>query len=88
MRATLKATPILLYRPMTSEADGGGMAVEAESSHPYSFLLLGERWAYEPHKVISNRRVENGYSAFIHDSKPEIENLANKSFANYFSSRI
>ena len=44
MRATLKATPILLYRPMTSEADGGGMAVEAESSHPYSFLLLDERW--------------------------------------------
>ena len=43
-------------------------------------LLLGEKWAYDLHKVISNKRVENGYSAFIHDSRTEVEKLANKFF--------
>ena len=55
-----------------------------ESMH----LLLGEKWAYDPHKVISNTRVENGYSAFVHDSKPEIEKLANKGFAGSCSTSI
>ena len=40
-------------------------------------LLLSEKWAYDPHKVISNKRVENGYFAFIHDNKPALEKLAN-----------
>lgn len=51
-------------------------------------LLLGDKWAYDPQKVISNRRVENGYSAFVHDSRPYIEKLANKSFAGSTSSSI
>ena len=51
-------------------------------------LLLSEKWAYDPHQVISNRRVENGYSTFIHDNEPKLENLANKSFADSVSSSI
>ena len=34
-------------------------------------MLLGESWAYDPYSVISNRRIENGYFAFIHESRPE-----------------
>ena len=41
-------------------------------------MLLGEKWAYDPHGVISQRRIENGYSAFIHESRPEQEKVANK----------
>jgi len=37
MRAAKNVMPaILLHRPMVSEADVGGMAVEAEPSHQYS----------------------------------------------------
>lgn len=36
-RAALDVTPpLLLCRPMTSEADAGGLPVEAEPSHQYS----------------------------------------------------
>ena len=39
-RATRKVTPpILLCQPVTSEADVGGMAVEAETSHQYSITF-------------------------------------------------
>ena len=51
-------------------------------------FLLGEKWAYDPHKLISNRRVENGYSSFVHDNKPEIEKLANKGFDGSGSTSI
>ena len=40
-------------------------------------LLLGEKWPYDPHGIISQKRVENGYAAFSHVSKPDIEKLAN-----------
>ena len=43
-------------------------------------FLLGEKWAYDPHKVIYNKIIENGYSSFVHDSKPKMEKLANKGF--------
>ena len=40
MRASLKVMPPILWCwPTTSEADGGGMAVEAEPSHQYSPTL-------------------------------------------------
>jgi len=40
MRAALKVmSPILWFRPMMSEADVGGMAVEAELSHQYSITF-------------------------------------------------
>ena len=51
-------------------------------------LLLGDKWAYDPHKVISNRRIENGYSKFVHESRPDIEKLANKGFAGSVGSNI
>ena len=51
-------------------------------------LLLGEKWAYDPHSVISNRRIENEYLAFIHESKPDIEKMANKGFAGSVSSNV
>ena len=57
------------------------VAKEANQILEDMHLLLGEKWAYDPHQVISKRRVENGYSAFTHESKPEIEKLANKGFA-------
>ena len=41
-------------------------------------MLLGERWAYDPHNVISNRIIENGYLAFIHESRPDLEKIASK----------
>ena len=40
-------------------------------------LLLGEKWPYDPHGIISQKRVENGYVAFNHVSKPDLEKLAN-----------
>ena len=51
-------------------------------------FLLGEKWAYDSHKVIYNRRVENGYSAFVHESKPEIKKLASKGFSYSNSTSI
>jgi len=40
MRSALKVIPpILLLWPMMSEADGGGMAVEAETSHQCSVIV-------------------------------------------------
>ena len=40
MRAAPIVTPaILIYWPMTSEADVGGMAVEVEPSHQYSITF-------------------------------------------------
>ncbi len=40
-------------------------------------LQLGEKYAYDPHHIISNRRVENSYAPFIHEAKLEIHKLAN-----------
>jgi len=40
-------------------------------------VQLGEKWAYDPHHIISNRRMENAYSPFIHEARPEVEKLAN-----------
>ena len=40
-------------------------------------LLLGEKCSYDPHRVISQRRIENVYSTFSHVSRPDQEKLAN-----------
>ena len=45
-------------------------------------LLLGEKWPYDPHIVISQRRIENGYSAFSHVSRPDQEKLENPGESN------
>jgi len=39
-------------------------------------------WAYDPHQIISKRRLENGYSAFVHESKIETEKLENGGLEN------
>lgn len=45
-------------------------------------LLQVVEWAYDPHQIISKRRLENGYSAFVHESRPETEKLANGGLQN------
>jgi len=40
-------------------------------------LQLGEKWSYDPHHIISNKRVENSYAPYTHESHPEIEKLEN-----------
>mgnify|MGYP001853334281 CR=1 FL=1 len=46
MSAALKVVPpVLLCWPTTSEVDGGGMAVEAESSCHY-VLFLCDKWQH------------------------------------------
>ena len=40
-------------------------------------MLLGEKWSYDPHGVISKRRTENGYSTFNHEGRPEQEKMEN-----------
>ena len=40
-------------------------------------LLLEDKWAYDPYHVISNRRLENGYSPFVHESRLEVKKLEN-----------
>ena len=51
-------------------------------------MMLGESWAYDPHSVISNRRIENGYSAFIHESRPNLEKIASKGVMSSTGSNI
>ena len=51
-------------------------------------LQLGDKWAYDPHKVISNRRIENGYSTFVHESRLDIEKLEIKGFLGSATSNI
>lgn len=51
-------------------------------------LLLGDKWAYDPHPVISNRRIENGYSLFVHESRSDIMKLPNIGFEGSISSNI
>lgn len=36
-----------------------------------------DKWNYDPHHVISKRRVEISYARYTHESRPEIEKLAN-----------
>ena len=38
--------------------------------------------------MISNRRIGNGYSTFIHERRPGIEKMANKGFAGFVSSNV
>ena len=45
-------------------------------------LLQVVEWAYDPHQIISKRRLENGYSTFVHESRPETEKLANRGLKN------
>ena len=40
-------------------------------------LQLGEKWAYYPHHIISNKRVENSYAPYVHEPRPYVEKLAN-----------
>ena len=51
-------------------------------------MLLGEIWAYDPHSVISNRRIENGYSTFIHESRPDLEKIASRGVISLAGSNI
>ena len=44
-------------------------------------LQVVER-AYDPNQIISKIRLENGYSAFVHESRPKIEKLANGGLQN------
>lgn len=41
------------------------------------YFKKGYKWSYDPHKIISRRKVKNSYSPYIHESRPEIEKLAN-----------
>lgn len=41
-------------------------------------LLQVVEWAYDPHQVISKRRMENGYSTFVHESRLETEKMENE----------
>lgn len=45
-------------------------------------LLQVVEWAYDTHQIISKRRIENGYSVFVHESRPETEKLANGGLQN------
>ena len=40
-------------------------------------LSLEGKWAYDPYHVISNCRVENGYSPFVHEARLEMEKMEN-----------
>ena len=40
-------------------------------------LLQVVEWAYDPHQIISKRRLENGYSTIVHENRSEIEKMAN-----------
>jgi len=51
-------------------------------------LLLGEKWAYDPHSVISHTRIDNRYSAFIHESRQDLEKLASKGVVSSISSNV
>ena len=51
-------------------------------------MLLGESWAYDPHNVISNRIIENGYSAFTHERKLDLEKIASKGVMSSIGSNI
>lgn len=45
-------------------------------------LLQVVEWAYDAHQIISKRRLENGYSTFVHESRLETEKLANGGLQN------
>lgn len=51
-------------------------------------MMLGESWAYDPHNVISNRKIENGYSAFIHESRLDLERRESKGVISLAGSNI
>lgn len=40
-------------------------------------LQLGEKWAYDPHHIISNTRVEKAYDPYVHEPQPNVEKIAN-----------
>lgn len=35
----------------------------------------GEKWQYDPYNIISNKKVEFSYVAYIYESRPKIENI-------------
>jgi len=37
----------------------------------------GDKWSYDPHQDVSKRRVDNSYAPYIHESRIEIEKMAN-----------
>lgn len=38
----------------------------------------GDKWRYDPHRVVSNRRMEITYAPYIHEAKTKLENMANQ----------
>lgn len=38
---------------------------------------LGEKWAYDPHHIISNKIVENAYAPYVHESRSDVEKIEN-----------
>lgn len=42
------------------------------------FLVQVVEWAYDPHQVISKRRMENGYLTFLHESRQETKKMENE----------
>ena len=61
--------------------------VVAHKMLTHMHLSLEGKWAYNPYHVISNHRVKNGYSAFVHESRPEMEKLQNGG-NNYVSEKM
>ena len=51
-------------------------------------LLLGDKWAYDPHSVIYSRRIDNGYSALIHERRLDLEKMASKGVVSLVSSNV
>jgi hypothetical protein len=41
-------------------------------------FLQGEPWKYDPHSVISSKRVSHGQTPYQHQQKPQVELLANQ----------
>lgn len=40
-------------------------------------LQLTKKWEHDPHHIISNRRVENAYASYVHESRLDVEKLEN-----------
>lgn len=38
----------------------------------------GEKWKYDPHHIISNKRLEISFASYIHESRLEIEKMENQ----------
>ena len=74
MRGALKVMPpILLYLPVTSEADVGGIALQVELSRQCSITfcccVTDDRRAWQPDKMASHMEMQRGVTEFFHAEK-------------------